>query len=285
MKLFKSLKTCLTVILLSAPLFSLAQYKFPRHRFTTYLKDLRRWEIGVNGYLANGTFDGVTRITGYNNYFIADSTLKRNLKANFGYGATIGVNVPFAAAGHISVWAFSFNAVANMYSWSALNQTKSISGDYTTPANNELKANCIQVGLPVSVDYKIGCDAINSQRLVWGGTFGVGAMPHINITSFDPSTLNDYLPAQQNIGINPYAKAELSLYMRMCIKLRVMYTFGNVELMNVSQAIPGYTDGPFKMYNRNSLMLSFIIMPFSGHWGEYGWYNTYDSYNWNEHLN
>lgn len=285
MKLFKSLKTCLTVALLSMPLFSLAQYKFPIHRFSSYLRDLSRYEIGVNGVMTNGTFDGVTRITGYNNFYIADSTLKRNLKANLGYGVTLGVNVPFAASGHISVWAFSFNAIANMYSWSALNQTKSIEGTYTTPTINELKANSLQFALPVGIDYKIGCDAVNSQRLVFGATLGAGAMPHINITSLAPSSVSDIEQPQQNIGLNPYVKAEGSVYLRMCIKVRVLYTMGNVELMNTHNAIPGYTDGPFKMYNRSSLMLSLIVLPFSGRWGEYNWTNTYDSYNWNERLN
>lgn len=286
MKLFKSLKNCLTVgLLLAMPLFSLAQYKFPRSRFSSYLRDPSRYEIGVNGVIVNGTFDGVTRITGYNGQFIADSTLKRNIKANPGIGVTLGVNVPIAASGHISVWALNINAIANFYSWSALNQSKSLEGTWTTPTNNELTASSIQVALPVGIDWKVGADAIHSQRLIWGASLGAGAMPHINITTLEPSSVNDLVPSQQNIGVNPYVKAEGALYMRTCFKVRVLYTMGNVELFNTHDRIPSYNDGPFKLYNRNTLMLSLIWMPFSSRWGEYGWHNTYDSYNWNEKLN
>lgn len=284
MKLFKSLKNCFTVLLLVAPFFSLAQYKFPIAPFSDYLRDRSRWEIGATGTLASGSFDGVTRITGYNGFFIGDSTLTRGLKSGFGYGATVGIAVPFAASGHISVWALSMNVIGNMYTWGGLNQTKSLDGVYTTPAD-ELKATSIQIAAPIGIDWKVGCDAVNSQRLRYGASLGAGALPHINITSLSPSAANDLIVPQQNIGINPYFKAEVSAYPRMLIKLRFLYTMGNVELMNTKVAIPGYNDGPFKFYQKSSFMVSLILQPFSGTWGEWGWHNTYDTYNWNERLN
>lgn len=284
MKLFKSLKNCFTVLLLVAPFFSLAQYKFPIHRFGSYLRDKSRWEIGGTGTLAWGSFDGVTRITGYNGQYIADSTLTRSMKTGFGYGATVGIDVPFAASGHISLWAVSIHAMGSMYTWGGLNQTKSLDGVYSTPTN-ELTATSIQLGLPVGIDWKIGCDAINSQRLKYGATLGAGAFPHINITSLSPDTAGKVVLPQQNIGINPYIKAEVSAYPRTLIKLRFLYTLGNVELMNTKVDIPGYTDGPFKLYYKSSFMVSLIWQPFSSRWSEYSWDNTYDTYNWNERLN
>ncbi|PQJ10931.1 hypothetical protein CJD36_013250 [Flavipsychrobacter stenotrophus] len=285
MKLFKSLKICFTVVLLSSPLFSLAQYKFPIRSFSSYLKDASRWEIGGTGVLGWGTFNGTTRITGYNNQFIADSTLKRGVKSNFGFGAVVGIAVPIAATGHISVWALSMNAMVNMTSWSALNQTKSLDGAYTTPSPNEVKASTLQIALPVGIDWKIGADAINSKRLYFGMALGGGVMPHVNVTTLDPSAADGATITQQSIGFNPYVKAEASMFPGMLIKVRVLYTMGNVELMNTKRDIPGYNDGPFKLTNNSNLMFSLIFQPFSVRWNERSWHNTYDTYNWNEHLN
>jgi hypothetical protein len=285
MKLFKSLKICFTAVLLSTPFFSLAQYKFEIKPFFSYFRDLSRWEIGGTGLLASGSFDGVTRITGYNNtYYIGDSTLKRGLTSKPSFGGSIGIAVPFAAAGHISVWALSMHAMVNQYSWSDLNQTKGLDGTYTVNPI-PLSATTMQIAVPIGIDYKIGCDAIATRRLMFGGALGAGVMPHINITSLEPSAAGDVEQPQQAIGFNPYVKAEGSIFPGMCVKLRVLYTMGNIELVNTKNAIPNYTDGPFKMYNKSSLMVSLLIMPFSTRWKETAWWNTRDSYNWNERLN
>ena len=265
------------------PLFSLAQYKFEIDPFFSYFRDARRYEIGFNGTLASGTFNGVVPVYGYNNYFIGDSTLKRKLNSKIGFGGTIGIAVPFAATGHISVWAFSINLMANMYQFSNLNKTYDITGTYKENIK-PLNANVLQAALPVGIDWKVGCDAICTRRLVFGAAFGAGFIPHFNITSLDDEK-STVLP-QQSIGFNPYIKAEGSFFRSTCVRLRLMYTMGNVELLNTKlYNIPGYNDGPFKVTNNSQFVATLLIMPFARRWSESAWYNDYDSYNWNEKLN
>ncbi len=287
MKLFKSLKLCLAVFLLSSPLFSLAQYKMEIRPFFTYFRDLGRWELGGTYMISTGTFNGVLPYYGYNNRFLTDSTLKRSIISNPGYGVSLGTSIPFAATGHISCWAFSINAMANYYKFNDLNRGYNIDGtDKELP--HVMNSTTLQFNLPIGLDWKIGCDAICTKRLNFGASLGFGVMPHYNITSID--SVADHFNPQQSFGFNPYGKAEVSAFLGLLVKFRAMYTMGNIELMNSSNTIGNtglspYTDGPFKITSNSHFMLSFIILPFSGKWHESAWYNDYDSYNWNEKLN
>lgn len=283
MTLFKRLHIFIAVFFVASPFIGLAQYKFEIRPFFSYVKDSRRWEIGANYTQLNATFDGVIPIYGYNNRFLGDSTLKRGIKSvQPGYGVTLGLNVPFAATGHISVWALSVNFMGNMYKWTDLNETYNIDGSYKTPPII-LKASTMQLAMPIGIDWKVGCDAINTKRLMMGLAFGAGVTPHFNVTALD--SIKGSYTSMQSAGLNPYVKAEVTAFLGMAVKFRAMYNMGNVEIMNVNQPIPAITDGPFRVTTNNQLILSFIIMPFSVKWRESAWFNDYDSYNWNEKLN
>lgn len=282
MKLFRSLKIWIVVILLCAPLFSLAQYKFEIKPFFTYFRDACRWEIAGNYMLTQGTFNGVVPIYGHNNLYITDSTLKRSIMSEPGFGGSIGVTVPFAATGHISLFAFTIHAMVNQYKWTDLNITKNIDQSAKIP-KSRLNATSMQVGIPIGIDYKIGCDAIESKRLKFCAAFGAGVLPHLTFTALD--SVVAAIQPEENIGFNPYLKLEVGVFMGWCIKLRAMYTMGNVELMNSGATINPYTDGPFKLTTNSHAIFSLVLMPFSHKFRETAWFNDYDSYNWNEKLN
>ena len=282
MKLLKGLKICFAVLFLTLPLSGFGQFKFEIQPFFSYFRDLGRYEIGVNGTFAQGTFDGVVRETGYSGQYLGDKTTKRNISAIPGFGGDLGIAIPFAATGHISIWAFSMHLMLNEYAFNDLNKTHDIDSGYKA-FPKPLNASVLQVGVPVGIDWKVGCDAICSKRLVFGAAFGAGFIPHFNVTS-----LNDSMKAvvpQQSIGFNPYIKAEGSFFRSTCIRLRLMYTMGNVELMSTGAKIPVYNDGAFKVTNNSQFVVSLLFIPFANRWHESAWYNDYDSYNWNEKLN
>ena len=287
MKLFKSLKVCFAVFLVSTPLFSLAQYKFEVKPFFSYFRDLRRWEIGATYMATNGTFNGVIPEYGYNNKYISDLTVKRGISSDPGYGGTVGLTIPFAATGHISCWAMSIHAIFNYYTWSNLNVSYNLDGSYKNMPS-AMNATTMQMGIPIGIDWKVGCDAFNTKRLRFGLDLGAGVMPHLNYSSIDTAT-KSFAP-QQSGGLFPYVNADFSFAAGFCAKIRVLYTMGNVELINSSNTLgtaglPPFTDGPFKLTANNHLMVSLIIMPFSKRWRESSWATDYDSYNWNERLN
>jgi len=282
MKLFKSLKISVALLLLAVPFSGIAQYKFEIDPFFSYFHDLSRYEIGVNYLMASNSFDGVSTVYGNNRYYIGDTTIKRAIVANPGFGADVGISVPFKATGHISLFAVSVHAMFNMYTIADANKTYSLDNGSFTANTPKLNSNTMQISLPIGIDWKVGCDAIGSKRLMFGAALGAGVQPHINMTTLDPA---DGISTNYRFGFIPYVKAEGTFYAGMAIKVRAMYSMGNVQLIDTKTAVAGYTDGPFRLTNNSNLMLSFIIQPFSRRWKESAWYNDYDSYNWNEHLN
>jgi hypothetical protein len=213
--------------------------------------------------------------------YLGDSTLKRRTLSNPGYGGTIGTTIPIAATGHISLFAFSINIMGNMYSWSDVNRVYQVDGVYKQ-ALTPVDATTLQIALPLGIDWKIGSDAICTKRLIMGWGVGGGIMPNYNMST--ATNLKD-IGSQATFGVIPYVKSELAFALGICFKVRAMYSWGDVELLNAQKKYPGFTDGPFKITNNSNLQFSLIIMPFSKRWRESAWYNDYDSYNWNEGLN
>jgi len=269
------------LLLLACPFVGSAQYKFPIEPFFSYFKHADRYEIGVNYVMPTGTFDGVTPVLGYNNYYLGDTTIRRSLKANPGYGASVGIAVPFAATGHIALFAVSIHAMFNQYSFDQVNSYMSVEdGSFKkSPAN--MTSTTSQIALPIGIDWKIGSDAICSKRLFFSAALGAGVMPQVNLTSVSASGG----PTGTTFNATPYFKAEGAVYVGINVRIRAMYYPGNVRLIDNPGAIPGYSDGPFRLTNNGNFMVSLILQPFSKRWSESSWYNDYDSYNWNEHLN
>lgn len=260
---------------------SFAQYKHQIDPFwSNFGNGGRRYEIGGGLVMASGVTTGVTTVLGAGNYYRGDSTITRNISGQ-GFGGSIGLNLPFRATGHISCWAATIQLMGNMVTWTQLNQTMSTSGTFSD-ASKKLEASMLQVGLPIGIDYKIGHDAILTKRLPFGASMGAGIFPQFNMTNLP--AISGYT-AQQGYSIWPYAKVDLSAFTGFCWKIRIMYTMGNVNLLDVNRKLPGYNDGPFNIASNSQLMASLIIMPFSGKWREFAWYNTYDTYNTHDRFN
>ena len=145
-----------------------------------------------------------------------------------------------------------------------------------------LNATTMQVTLPIGVDYKIGNDAILSKRLPFGTSLGIGVIPQLTMTNLEGIS---GFTAQYGYGCTPYAKMDISLFTGLCWKLRFLYTMGNINLLDVNAKLGNLNDGPFTISSSSQFMASFVIMPFSGGWKEFAWYNTYDTYNQHDRFN
>lgn len=278
MTIFKKVIIFLAFALIVLPRTVSAQYQFPMQPFLSYFKDLGRYELCFNGIMANGYFQGVSQVT--NGSYIGDTTIKRTM-STMGFGGSIGLSLPFKATGHISCWAATIHLGVNMHTWGDLNSTYGPDGTVNVP-NEPLTASTMQIHMPIGIDWKVGNDAIKSQRLALGASMGAGIMPQLNMT-----TLSEGEGFQTGIGMGfqPYAKVEGAFRIGVVCKIRAMYTMGDISLIEVNRSIPGVTDGPFKVVNTSNIILSFIIMPFSGGWRETDWYNTHDTYNQHDRFN
>lgn len=275
-------KACLVTAFALAflPELSFGQYQHTVDPFWSSLGNSRRWEIGGGLTMPAGKFTGVVTILGAGNEFKGDSTASRSVAAN-GVGGFIGVNMPFKATGHISCWAVAAQLGVNMYTWADLNQTMSTGGEYKA-ASKSLSANTMQVTLPIGIDYKIGNDAILTKRLPFGVSMGAGLIPQIMTTTLPE--VSGFTP-QWGYSCLPYAKFDVSVFTGFCWKIRLMYSMGNINLLDVNHKVDGYNDGPITLSSSSQFMASLVIMPFSVGWREWAWYNTHDTYNLHDKFN
>ncbi|GAA4467642.1 hypothetical protein GCM10023093_23870 [Nemorincola caseinilytica] len=257
-----------------------AQYQHQIDPFWSNLRNKGRYEIGGGLVMPSGSFTGVVTVLGSNNYYRGDSTAKRDIKGT-GFGGSIGLALPFRATGHISCWAIAVQLQGNIMTWPSLNQTMSTGGTYTD-RTTKLDGSTMQFALPIGVDYKVGNDAILTQRLPLGMSIGAGIYPQITLSTL--SGVSGY-KSQWGNSIWPYAKLDLSVFTGFCWKIRLMYTAGNMNLLDQNTALAAYNQGPFTISSSGQFMASLIIMPFSGKWSEYAWYNTYDTYNQYDRFN
>lgn len=282
MNVFRKFIITSALALIVIPQVGFGQYQFPMKPFLSYFKDIQRYELSLNYTMNNGFFEGVTQATStaYNvGTYYGDTTVNRAI-ATTGNGGSIGLSLPFKATGHISCWAATIQLGVNMYTWNNLNSTY-VNGEITDPAGDILSASTMQIHLPIGIDWKVGNDAIKSQRLALGASFGAGVIPQVTMTSLSSGKPN----AGTNFGFTPFAKAEFGWRWGWVFKLRAMYAMGQYNLLYANQEIPGVSDGPFRIASTSNITLSLVIMPFSGGWRETDWWNTFDTYNKHDRFN
>ena len=279
MNLFRKPVICLAFVLMILPKAGFSQYQHTVEPFFSYFRDLKQYDLGFTYVMPFAHFAGV--VPAYaNGIYRGDTTAKRPTPG-MGVGGSIGLSIPFKATGHISCWAVNFHLMANMYTWTNLNETYEFDGSYKVAAE-DLGATTMQIALPIGIDYKAGNDAIQTKRLAFGTSLGVGVMPNYNITTL---TGVDSIKSHGAFGFNPYAKIEVGFFAGICWKLRFMYTMGDVTLIDVNKATDYHINGPFKVTSNGNLMISLVLMPFSGGWYEHSWYTTHDTYNQHDRLN
>ncbi len=283
MNIFKKQLIVLATALCIAPIAGFAQYQFELKPFLSYFKDAKRYELSFNYVMPQGYFYGTSQVKN-GTYVVGDTTIKRTNTAT-GIGGSIGLTLPFKATGHISCWAMSLQLMVNELTWNDINSTYGTDLKVVAPTSNALTATTLQIGLPIGVDWMVGNHAIDTKRLPLGAAFGAGLMPQFNSTALNGATYPG-LKSGIGFGVTPYVKVEASFYVGLDVKVRALYTMGSkIDLLGVNQAISDYTDGPFKITSTSNLMLSFVIMPFSGGWKETNWWNTYDTYNRHDRFN
>ena len=142
---------------------------------------LQRYEIGYSYSIANATYksqnqwnDGTHKL---------DTTFSQNVTSTSGIGAQIGFTIPIKRIGGKCMLALGIGYQYNMYTWDY--KTPSYNNAFTDGSGNTiydynslpLSAVSLQMGLPLSADFKFGNDAFLRKNQRWGCTFGAGVLP------------------------------------------------------------------------------------------------------------
>jgi hypothetical protein len=103
----------------------------------------------------------------------------------------------------------------------------------------------MQMGIPLGLEYKSGCDAVLNKSLRSCYSIGAGVNPLMNISTIGLEAGGAMLSAR------PYVKAEFGFFAGLCFKLRGMYTIGKLKYVDIQDA-PG-------MLGRSSDLTSVVV--------------------------
>jgi len=232
---------------------------------------LQRYEIGYSYSVASATYKTQSQ-SGSGRF---DTTLSKNVTSTSGIGAQIGFTAPLTRIGGKCILALGIGYQYNMYTW-----------DYKTPSLSSYKDEngnvvydlsalpmsgvSLQMGLPLSADFKFGNDAFLRKNTRWGCTFGAGVFPVGALTA-------DIDNAGFGFGAAPFVKAEVSFFAGICFKLRGQYAAGYLPFYDSKNSLSAFTDYTVKssLTGKQQVTFSLIVMPFSFAWQERGWWNSY----------
>lgn len=205
-------------------------------------------------------------------------TNKIDVTSKAGWGGLVGTSIPVKRLGTKSILAIGVDFMYNIYVWDykapyfngfAKDSTGTITGlDYND--SYSFDGVSVQLALPVSADFKFGCDAIADKTVRFCGTVGAGAYPSLAATV-------DASNAGYGFGIVPFVKAEFGVMGGICFKIRTTYAIGKIPYYTSGNSVSTLADfnSTSSLTGKSSFAVSLIFMPLAWKWKTTGWWNTY----------
>ena len=255
MKFGHTLQSILVSLILALPLVSHAQDDENRHRWT------ERFEIGYSFCLSSANYQYSARTFNDNTFQVSDTVHNEKIPSKGGFGFMVGTYFPIAHIGNNGRLAISTTFMYNGLLWE--------SGSFSYSSNSQTGttsegSGTIDVALPIGLDYKFGCDAIQDKSKRFWYTLGAGIYPSYTMTGYkgQNGTASHMLP---------YLKGEVGFFAGICFKVRATYTFGNIKYLNFDETY-GNTTSSTSLSAKSGLSLSVILMPMSWKWGRREWW-------------
>jgi hypothetical protein len=220
-----------------------------------------RIEIGFGMMYTNYYYEG-----SYENYEYAkvyDVKYYKQIRPASSFSFIMGYSYPLTKFGEKTTLALTVNCLYNLF--------KGRDDSVRVSSGTVLSGLAAEhIGLPVSLDFKSGADAVYDKQYNFMYNFGLGFMPNFSTYKIDGESF-------RTITAAPFVKAEVGVRFGIAMKLRVMYVYRN-SFINYD----GYDDmnnkyGPQKLqlnYKGNltqdpELTVALVIMPFSFMWEKY----------------
>lgn len=229
-----------------------------------------RSHVGYSFIAVGGTQQMTNSI--FNPIIAPESDISRSVRSLTGHGLTIGsyfILTRFKS--DFAGLAFSFDFNYNKIAWEELD-----SGFFYRPALDEIKPTdfTIQMGLPMSLDLKLGSDAMPTLNHKWSAAIGGGICP---VMAFTAKQKKKVIKESEGVGaaVMPFIKLEGGTRIGVLMKVRMLFLFGGPEYLNSNSIIEGQTINQFYSYSltgKFSTNIGLIVYPFSYKWPEYGWW-------------
>lgn len=260
------LKPFLTLIMLIIVTSTYAQSGY-RHPLQDYyykknIDNRRIWQrisLSVGKHYIPGKID--LHYIGVPDSQFYDTTLTRSIKSKRSYIVHLGTYFPIAIVSDQSMLVFNVELMASTTTIAYDMVMFADSGKFMHPFET------YRVGIPLSLEYRLGGDVTLNKRNKSMFSVGVGILPSLNNS-------DDY-GHRPPYKILPFVKAELGFFALVAVKVRAVGYFGNTdyvysELYNVAQGGRGdYLKAEAR--GGNGFNLSVVVMPFSFKWNTYSW--------------
>ncbi len=227
---------------------------------------LQRYQVGYSFVVANAQYETKSFFfSDLSTIGNIDTTYKGTLNTKATFGVTMGTYIPLKRLGQKSSLALGIDFLYNILTWE----------DKATNSFAGFDGFTAQASLPVGLDFKFGADAVTDKAIRFCATVGAGGSPSYSISTLT----NGGFDIDPKFNITPYVKGEVGIFAGICMKVRAIYTFTDVNYLDYG---PGRKTDPFfvsesntKFIGKNTLTLSLIVMPFSWTWKRSEWWNTY----------
>lgn len=200
-------------------------------------------------------------------------SIESKVRSEFSYGAGIGTFWPVSTLGPKGRLTLDLALQYSIYTYDlpGTNLGSLPDGTYTYNKDLLFSAATIQAGLPIGLSARFGCDALQDKGIPFCGSLGAGVYPTYSLSA-------DFDKAEGQIGVQPYVKGEIGFYAGICMKLRLMYSFGRAKLLD-SETTTSNNGQDFKntteLTNYGTFGASLVIMPFAFTWKKDQWWNTF----------
>ncbi|MBS1587400.1 MAG: hypothetical protein JSS82_17840 [Bacteroidetes bacterium] len=225
-------------------------------------KKARRSELGLSYPMTNTSFFYRYREFGYGQFGTSyDTSFSFKLKSKGGFGLTVGGFIPIIPAhAKTSMLAFNITGSFNIITWDLGSVADNAFNDGSLFYDDALVTSSTMImSFLLGFDYKYGADAALDKGQRFCFTMGGGVAPTMTLTQFGG------IPAGASMKVKPYAKVELGMMAGICMKLRVLYTIGDLDYFSYHDKGSTY-DESLSLTDKSNFAVALVLMPMSFKW-------------------
>jgi len=224
---------------------------------TAFLRGEDAYSMLFSGFKYEQSFTRTDFETGETTH---DTSFSMKIKPKVSFGVSSHSSRPLCDMGENAALLFNYGASFNYFKF----ETDSLHLGHNYHSYQIL---AFQMGAPMTIDYKTGCEAMldQSKRSTFG--FGVGFIPTLNYAAVN------FNQSSTSFKVYPYAKVEMGFFWKICMKLRASCQLGKYNYLELDNyGTNSYETNAVKLSGGPIFALSFVVMPLAFDWEEFGWY-------------
>lgn len=226
---------------------------------------LTRFQLGYSFVKSTADYDGKLKMYNGDGDFTGDTQWHETVHTTAAYGISIGTYIPITRLGRVSTLATNIDFTYDFKFWKNV-----ANGLYSQVPEFDISGLTLEVGLPITLDFKFGCDATSTKNQHFCTSIGAGIYPSYALTSFEDNTATGF-------SVAPVVKYEVGFFKGICMKFRLLYSLDNIKYISKDGSVFKQDDlaSDFTLKGKSTFTISAIFMPMSFLWKKKGWWDSY----------